>query len=166
MAASWPAKNTFLVVRTIRDGYNTLFELGAIDADKALTPLGRKLSRIPVDPRIGRIILAGHDENCLSEVLIIAAALESQNPRERPIDKQQAADACHAQFLHAESDFLGELKLWDFYHGLQRTLSRNQLRKACRQNFLSENRLREWVDLHQQLLETVSQSGLKPRPRQ
>ena len=149
----------------IRDGYNTLFELGAIDARQELTELGKRLSRIPVDPRIGRIILAGHDENCLNEVLIIAAALESQNPRERPIDKQQAADTCHEQFTHAESDFLGELKLWDFYHRLKRTVSRSQLRKACRQNFLSENRLREWNDLHQQLLETVEQSGLKQRPR-
>lgn len=149
----------------IRDGYKTLFELGAIDDKNELTPLGKQLSRIPADPRIGRIILAGHDESCLHEVLIIASGLETQDPRERPVDKQQAADAAHAQFTHAESDFLSYLKLWDFYQGLKNRLSRNQLRKACKQNFLSYNRMQEWTDLHRQLAEIVDQTGLKSHPR-
>ena len=149
----------------VRDGYRTLFELGAIDARQRLTDLGRRLSRLPVDPRIGRMILAGDDEGCLNEVLIIAAALELRDPRERPLDKQQAADERHAQFADAESDFLSYLKLWDFYHGLKDKLSRNQLHKACRQNFLSYNRMREWLDVHRQLLQLADEAGLKRRPR-
>lgn len=149
----------------IRDGYRTLFELGAIDDKRRLTPLGKRLSRLPVDPRMGRIILAGEDEGCLHEILIIAAVLELQDPRERPVEKQQAADERHAQFLHPESDYLGYLKLWDFYHHLKETLSRNQLRKACQQNFLSYNRLREWQDIHLQLLRLTQEIGLKARSR-
>ncbi len=149
----------------VRDGYKTLVELGALDEHHELTDLGRQLSRLPVDPRIGRMILAACDENCLSEVLIIAAALEIQDPRERPLEKQQAADECHAQFADPDSDFLGYLKLWDFYHRLKGQLSRSQLRKACRQNFLSHNRMREWADIHLQLLEFVREAGFPPRPR-
>ena len=95
---------------TVRAGYRTLFELGAIDERNQLTDLGKRLSRLPVDPRIGRIILAGHDENCLHEILIIGSALEIRDPRERPIDKQAAADKAHEQFAHEESDFLSFLK--------------------------------------------------------
>jgi len=149
----------------IREGYATLAELAALDERRELTEIGRQLSRLPVDPRIGRMILAARDENCLSEVLVIAAALELQDPRERPLEKQQAADACHAQFADADSDFLGYLKLWDFYHRLKGQLSRSQLRKACRQNFLSHNRMREWVDIHLQLLGLVAEAGMRPGPR-
>ncbi len=150
----------------VRDGYRTLFELGAIDGDYQLTELGRRLGKLPVDPRTGRIILAGEQENCLHEVLIIAAALEVQDPRERPLEKQQAADEAHTKFSHEESDFLSYLKLWDFYQKLKSDLSRNQLRKACRQNFLSYNRLREWADVHSQLVQLVEEIGLKQFPRQ
>lgn len=146
----------------IRDGYKTLFELGALDERQELTPLGERLSRIPTDPRIARMIIAGHEENCLHDVLIIAAALEVQDPRERPLEKQQAADESHARFADENSDFLAYLKLWNFYHKLKDELSRNQLRKACRQNFLSYNRLREWADVHLQLLQLVEGAGLKP----
>ncbi len=144
----------------IRDGYKTLFELGAIDEGRELTDLGRRLARLPVDPRIGRMILAAADERCMSDVLIIAAALEVQDPRLRPVDKQQAADECHAQFADDSSDFLGYLTLWDFYHGLRAKLSRNQLRRACRQNFLSYNRMREWLDIHRQLRQLAGEAGL------
>ena len=147
----------------IRDGYKTLVELGALDEHYELTDLGRQLSRLPVDPRIGRMILAACDENCLSEMLVIAAALEIQDPRERPLEKQEAADECHAQFADPDSDFLGYLKLWDFYHRLKEQLSRNQLRKACRQNFLSHNRMREWTDIHLQLLDLVARGRVPPR---
>ncbi len=149
----------------VRDGYRTLFELGAIDADNKLTELGRKLARLPVDPRIGRMIVAAHAEKCLNEVLVIAAALEVLDPRERPIDKQQAADEAHAKFQHADSDFLNYLAIWDFFHRLKHELSGSQLRKACHTNFLSFNRLREWIDVHQQLLQLTGDAGMKPGPR-
>lgn len=149
----------------IRDGYNTLFELGAVDKDRKLTPIGRQLSRLPVDPRIGRMLLAASEEGCLADMAIIAAALEVQDPRERPVDKQQAADEAHARFADPDSDFLGYLRLWDFYHRLKDSTSRSQLRKACQKNFLSELRLREWLDVHRQLLEMLEQSGLKAGKR-
>ena len=150
---------------TIRDGYRTLFEIGALDENRELTSIGRRLSRLPVDPRIGRIILAGEEENCLAEMLIIAAVLEIQDPRDRPVEKQEAADQAHAQFVHPDSDFLGYLKLWDFYHKLKKELSRNQLRKACQQNFLSHTRMREWADIHRELLELVGDAGLRSQAR-
>ncbi len=149
----------------IRDGYHTLFELGAIDEQNQLTELGRTLSRLPVDPRIGRIILAGEEQNCLHEILIIAAALEVQDPRDRPVEKREAADTAHARWAHAESDFLTLLNLWDFFHKLRHELSHSRLRKACQQNFLSYVRLREWVDLHLQLLELAQEAGLHVGPR-
>ncbi len=126
----------------VRDGFRTLFELGAIDRRNELTDIGKQLTRFPVDPRIGRIILAGDQQQCLSDALIIAAALELQDPRERPVDKQQAADEKHQAFVDEDSDFISYLKLWDFFHDLKEKLSKNQLRKACQQNFLSWNRMR------------------------
>jgi ATP-dependent helicase HrpA len=144
----------------IRDGYKTLFELGAIDQHRQLTDLGRQLARLPVDPRIGRMILAAAQQRCLPEVLIIAAVLEVQDPRDRPHDKQQAADEAHARFAHPASDFLALLNLWDFYHQLRTKLTRNQLRKACRQNFLSFNRMREWLDIHRQLKQLADEAKL------
>ncbi len=147
----------------VRDGYKTLFELGALDENRELTEIGRKLSRLPVDPRIGRMILAAEQEGCLSEVLVIAAALELQDPRERPVERQEAADERHARFADPESDFLSYLKLWDFYHKLKGDLSRNQLRKACRDNFLSHNRMREWTDIHLQLMDLVREAGIQSK---
>jgi ATP-dependent helicase HrpA len=149
----------------IRDGYKTLFELGAIDGQGELTEIGRRLARLPVDPRIGRMILAADQEHCLHEVLIIAAVLEVQDPRERPAGKQEAADHYHAQFKDESSDFLSYLKLWDFYHGLREKLSRSQVDKACRQNFLSPFRIREWLDIHRQLRQLVDEAGMHQGPR-
>ena len=149
----------------IRDGYRDLFELGAIDESTqahARRPAARPL---PVDPRIGRMILEADREHCLADVLIIAAALEVQDPRERPADRQQEADAAHAKWADADSDFIAWLKLWDFVAQLKEQTSRGQFRKACRQNFLSELRLREWHDVHRQLLEMVGQLGIKVRKR-
>ncbi len=140
----------------IRDGYNTLFELGALDKNRRITAIGKNLSTLPVDVRIGRMILAAEEEDCLDEVLVIASALELQDPRERPLEKAQAADAAHEQFVNADSDFLSLLKLWNFYDALRNKLSRSQLRKACFTNFLSANRMREWTDLYRQLQEQVS----------
>lgn len=147
----------------IQDGYRTLFELGAIDDGGELTDIGRQLARLPVDPRIGRMILAAADEGCLPEVLVMAAVLEVQDPRERPAEKQQAADERHAQFADPASDFLSYLRLWNFYHDLREKLSRNQLRRACQQNFLSFNRMREWLDIHRQLKQLVDESAILPR---
>ncbi len=149
----------------IRDGYRTLEELGAFSERKELTPIGRQLARLPVDPRIGRMLLEAHTEHCLADLLIIAAALETQDPRERPTDKQQLADQAHAKFTDPQSDFVSLLRLWDFYQRLKQTLSRNQLRKACRQNFLSDVRMHEWHDLHRQLLEVATQAGMKAGKR-
>ncbi|MDO4573609.1 MAG: ATP-dependent RNA helicase HrpA [Planctomycetia bacterium] len=150
----------------IRDGYKTLFELQALTAasgEGEVTPMGEKLARLPVDPRIGRMVLAAMDEakenggeqNPLVETLIVAAALEIRDPRERPVEKQAEADEAHRQFLHPKSDFFSLLLLWNFYHGLAKKLTRNQLIKACRQKFLSWNRMREWTDVYHQLGELV-----------
>lgn len=152
-------------VEAIRDGYKTLFEIGAIDTQRCLTSIGRVLGRLPVDPRIGRMILAADAERCVDDVLIIGAALEAQDPRERPVEKADAADAAHAQFVEEKSDFASYLKLWDFYHHLKDTLSRNQLLRACRQNFLSYNRLREWADIYRQLRRVVQESGRRVATR-
>jgi ATP-dependent helicase HrpA len=149
----------------ISDGYKTLFEIGAIDTQQNLTAIGRRLSKLPVDPRIARMILAADEENTLREMLIIAAALEVQDPRERPQEQQEKADAAHQPFLNPESDFLSYLKIWDFFHDLKEKLSQNQLRKACVQNFLSYNRMREWSDIHLQLLRLLRESGLTLKAR-
>ena len=143
---------------TIRDGYRTLFELGAVDEENELTQIGHTLSKLPVDPRIGRIVLAGIDERCLREVLVLAAVLEIQDPRDRPVEKQQAADEAHQQFLHEDSDFLSLLNVWEFFHEQKANLSHSKLRKACLQNFLNYNRMREWVDLHRQLRELIERN--------
>ena len=108
---------------SIRDGYRTLFELGATDDKKRLTPLGRLLSRLPVDPRIGRMLVAADEYRCLADVLVIASALEIQDPRIRPYEKSAAADEAHARFKHEDSDFLSLIKLWDFLHELKENLA-------------------------------------------
>ncbi len=149
----------------IRSGLKLLFELNAIDDQEQLTANGKAMARLPVDPRIGRMILAAADEHCLEEVLIIASALEQRDPRERPLDKQQAADQAHKLFKHERSDFLSLLKLWDFFTEQDEKLSNSKIRKACQQNFLSFNRMREWKDLHRQLREIVIDHGIKPTDR-
>jgi ATP-dependent helicase HrpA len=146
---------------SIRDGYKTLFEIQAVDERRELTRMGQELSRLPIDPRLGRIILAAKEERCLREILVIASALELQDPRERPVDKQQAADLAHEKFIDLRSDFLAFLKLWDFYHDLKIDLSRNQLKRACQQNFLSHNRMREWTEIHRQLQQMLGDKARK-----
>ena len=149
----------------IRDGFKTLFEIGAVDSRGELSATGRRLAQVPVDPRIGRMILASENENCLSEMLIIASALEIQDPRERPHEKKSTADEAHARFHDDSSDFLSLLKVWDFFHELKESLSRSKLRKACQQNFLSWNRLREWTEIHRQLSRFAADAGLKRHAR-
>ena len=142
----------------ISDGYKTLFEIGALDDRRNLTPIGWKLSRLPVDPRIGRMILAAQENGVLSEMLIVAAVLEIQDPRERPQEFQGKADAAHEIFLDKRSDFFGYIKLWDFYQNLKAKTSRSGLRKACQQHFLSYNRMKEWEDIHAELQRIVRES--------
>jgi ATP-dependent helicase HrpA len=146
--------------RAVRDGYSTLHELGAIDERNELTNLGYALARLPVDPRIGRMVLAARDEGCMEEVLIIASALSVQDPRERPMDRQQAADEAHKQFRDENSDFMSFLKLWDFFRAQAEHLSGSKMRKMCQANFISYVRMREWHDVHQQLREIVGEMGL------
>src|SRR5262245_32297766 len=149
----------------IRDGYKTLFELGAVDENRQLTGLGRQIARLPADPRIARMVIEAGREHCLADVLIIAAALEVQDPRERPADRPQEADNAHVQWADPDSDFLGWLKLWDFVQELKAKITRGQFRKACKQNYLSELRLREWQEVHRQLLDMTQQFGLKAGKR-
>ncbi len=147
--------------RAINDGFALLHELGAVDEQHELTSSGRQLARLPLDPRIGRMLLAAERERSLHEVLIIAAALTIQEPRERPMDAQQAADTAHARFHDERSDFLSYLKLWDHFHAQSRHLSNSKLRKLCRDEFLSYVRLREWHEIHGQLLAVCSELGFR-----
>lgn len=151
--------------RMIRDGYQTLHELAAIDEDNRLTDIGHALARLPIDPRIGRMVLAARNENVMEEVLIIAAALSVQDPRERPMDQQDAADAAHQQFRDPGSDFLSYLKLWNWYHAQAAGLSTSKLRRLCQESFLSYVRLREWHDVHGQLRTIAGEMGLNQPPR-
>ena len=145
--------------RLIKDGYKLLFELGAVDARSRLTDLGRQLARLPVDPRLGRMLLAAEAEGALREVLIIASALELRDPRERPHEQQQAADERHRQWQDERSDFLAYLNLWRFYHEQARHLSNRKLRELCKEQFLSYVRMREWHDIHRQLRATLLEAG-------
>jgi ATP-dependent helicase HrpA len=148
--------------RAVDEGYRVLEELGALDAEGKLTDLGRKLSRLPLDPRLGRMILGGEQEGALAEVLVIAAALGLQDVRDRPLAAQKQADDAHRRFRDEGSDFAGLLKIWSFYQGAQGRLTQSQLRKACRDSFLSFIRLREWSDVHRQLSGIARDLGLSP----
>ena len=137
--------------RFIKDGYNLLKELGAVTSDNQINQVGRALSRLPVDPRIARMLIEASKRKALSEGLIIASALSIQDPRERPQDKQQQADQKHAEFRHEESDFLTLLTIWNSFEEQRQELSNNQLRQYCKKHFLNYMRMREWRDVHYQL---------------
>ncbi|QKJ65407.1 ATP-dependent RNA helicase HrpA [Deefgea piscis] len=142
--------------KLISDGYQQLRELGAVTESDTLTDIGRQLSRLPVDPRVGRMLLAGRDEGCLKEMLIITSGLSLQDPRERPYDARAAADQAHAKFNEEKSDFLSYLRLWDFFEKLLADKTTNrQLVQDCHRSFLSYLRLREWRELHKQLSDMV-----------
>lgn len=146
--------------RAIADGYQLLQELGAVDDNNQLTPLGRQLAKLPLDPRVGRMILAARDSACLTEVLIIAAALSVQDPRDRPLEAQNAADQAHKKFADEKSEFLSYLKIWTWFEdAIEHKKSNRQLMENCRANFLSQLRLREWRDVHSQLLTIVREQG-------
>ena len=137
--------------RSIRDGVLLLHELGAFDQQGAITDVGRRLAQLPVDPRIGRMILAADAEGCVREVLVLAAALSIPDPRERPADKEEAARSKHARFADEHSDFVSYLNLWRYLRQQRRDLSGSAFRRMCRQEFLHYLRIREWQDLVGQL---------------
>ncbi|GAA3529218.1 ATP-dependent RNA helicase HrpA [Zobellella aerophila] len=146
----------------ISDGVRLLEELGAVGENQGrlkLTPLGRDLSRLPVDPRLARMVLAARDYGCVTEVMVITAALSIQDPRERPLDKQQAAAEMHRRFADADSDFVAFLNLWQYLKEQQKALSGNQFRKQCMSEFLNYLRVREWQDIYTQLRLVVRELG-------
>jgi ATP-dependent helicase HrpA len=160
--------------RNIKDGIDLLFELGAIKAgeeenrggltQRSLTETGRKIARLPLDPRLARMIVEAERLGCLNEISIIASALSIQDPRERPVDKQQQATQSHARFVDKDqqSDFLTYVRLWDYLNEQRKELSSNQFRKMCKAEFLHYLRIREWQDLHSQLRQVAKDIGAVP----
>lgn len=148
--------------RSIADGRALLEELGAfehLDGGLRLTPVGRQLADLPLDPRLGRMVLEAERRGCLREVTIIAAALSIQDPRERPAEKAQTADEMHRRFVAPDSDFLGYVRLWDYLAALQSELSGNQFRKRCKSEYLHVLRIREWQDLAGQIRQVYRARG-------
>jgi ATP-dependent helicase HrpA len=149
--------------RQIRDGVELLRELGALEPGKdlRLTEVGRRLARLPLDPRLGRMVLEAETQGCVAEVLVIASALSIQDPRERPVDKQAQADQMHARFRDPTSDFLAHLALWSYLREQQRERSGNNFRRMCRDEFLHYLRVREWQDVHSQLRQACKDLGIE-----
>ncbi len=163
--------------RQVTDGVRLLGELGAVrpeakgagpaagpEGPKSLTDVGRKLARLPVDPRLGRMIIEAGRNDCAREVLIIAAALSIQDPRDRPADAREAADAQHARFAEPGSDFLSLLNLWDYLREQQRELSGSAFRRMCRREYLHYLRVREWQDVYGQLRQAARDLGITVGP--
>jgi ATP-dependent helicase HrpA len=159
--------------RNITDGVKLLEELGALE-DRKLTPMGRQLAQLPVDPRLARMVIEADRQECLAEVMVIAGALSIQDPRERPAEKQQQADEKHARFIDKESDFFSYLNLWRYLREKQQELSGNQFRRLCRSEFLNYLRIREWQDIYSQLKQVARtlnlslkedwEAGVAPQP--
>ena len=139
----------------INDGFRLLHEVGAVDGKRRMTDVGRELARLPLDPPIGRILLAARERGVLREVEVVAAALSIQDPRERPMDAQEAADTAHRRWRHPKSDFLTLLAIWRDYQEQKRHLSHRKLRQWCREHFLSPHRMREWAEILRQIREMV-----------
>ncbi len=149
--------------KMIRDGKNVLHEVNALDKSGKLTEVGKQLAKFPTDPKLARMLLAAGHEHCLTEVAIIVSALSVQDPREKPADKMQQADAKHAAFRHPESDFLTLLNIWNTFEEQKKHLSNSKLRKYCTDNFLSYIRMREWFDIHAQIMQVIK-GDLKMHP--
>ncbi|WP_375003478.1 ATP-dependent RNA helicase HrpA [Aeromicrobium sp. CTD01-1L150] len=161
--------------RAVSDGLNLLRELGALtrrrgggpgpgaaqDTDR-LTRLGRAMAGLPLDPRMARMLLAADRQGCLADVLVVVSALSIQDPRERPLEQTQAADAKHARFRQPDSDFLSYLTLWTYLQEKRRELSGNAFRRMCKEEFLHHLRIREWQDVHAQLRRTAKELGMRP----
>jgi ATP-dependent helicase HrpA len=152
--------------RAIADGYQLLQELDAVDAERALTPRGRELARLPLDPRVGRILQAAREHGCVAEALVIASALAVPDPRERPQERAQAADQAHLRFTDERSDFLSLIALWEFFEvASAEKLSHRKLVDRCRAHFVSYLRLREWRDVHAQLATELADAGWRWTPQ-
>ncbi len=147
--------------KMINDGFTLLAELGAVDSQRRLTEIGKQLAQLPIDPRLGRMILAAKEEQCLLEMLVITSALSIQDPRERPRDKQDLASFKQAIFNDENSDFLSFLKIWSFYQQQAQHLSNNKLRNLCHEYFLAYLRMKEWADIHHQLITLIKEIGWK-----
>ncbi len=153
--------------RQINDGLRLLEEIQAISSHKGskkLTPIGRQIARLPIDPRYARMVVESAELGSLSEVLIIAAGMSIQDPRERPQDKRQAADQQHAEFADKESDFISLFNLWTAFREQQKELNNNQLRKWCKQYFINYLRMREWQDIVSQLKKAIAEMGFRLNP--
>ena len=155
--------------KTISDGFNILTELGAIRREKGRTTLtekGRKMARMPIDPRIARMVIEAERQHCVAEVVIIASALSIQDPRERPFESEAEADEVHKPFVDARSDFYTLLNIWNAYHGKLDTLkTQNRMRKFCKKHFLSYRRMREWRDVHEQITLILGELGISRADR-
>jgi len=149
--------------KMIRDGKTVLHEVNALDKSGKLTEVGKQLAKFPTDPKLARMLIAAAHEHCLTEVAIIVSALSVQDPREKPADKMAQADQKHAAFRHPESDFLTILNIWNTYEEKKKHLSNSKLRKYCTDNFLSYMRMREWFDIHAQIMQVVK-GDLKMHP--
>ncbi|MDZ7825644.1 MAG: ATP-dependent RNA helicase HrpA [Gammaproteobacteria bacterium] len=152
--------------RALSDGRRLLMELGALDSESALTRTGRDLAGMPLDPRLARMVPAGRDRDCLAEVLVIVSALASQDPRERPPDRQQAADQAHAEWVDPKSDFMAFLRLWRWVESQRSELTSSAFRRTIGKRFLSWMRLREWRALHRQLHLLCRDRGWRENPQQ
>jgi len=150
--------------RAIADGWQQLSELGAVDKDRRLTPIGRQMARLPVDVKLARMLVAAQQHRCLREMIVIAAFLGIQDPRERPPEAREAADNAHAIFADARSEFLGIVKLWDAYRQAHEDLTQSKLRDWCERHFLGFLRMREWRELHRQLLLLCEELGWTLEP--
>ena len=152
--------------RSIRDGVQLLQELGAFDQQGVITDLGRRLARLPLDPRLGRMILQADNEGCVREILVLAAALTIPDPRERPSDREEAARQSHARFADEHSDFIAYLNLWRYLRNQRKELSGSAFRRICRKEFLHYLRIREWQDLVGQLRSIARDLGIVESDRQ
>jgi ATP-dependent helicase HrpA len=150
--------------RAVADGWQTLIELGAVDAERRLTPVGRAMARLPVDVKLARMLVAANAHGCLHEMLVIASFLGIQDPRERPADQRAAADNAHAGFADQKSEFVGILKLWEAFREAHEELTQSQLRKWADRHFLGFLRLREWRELHRQLKLLAEELGWQVAP--
>jgi len=146
--------------QAIKDGFKTLSIIGAVDRDNKITPLGRKLAKLPIDPRVARILIEAAKTNILEEMLIIVTALSIQDPMERPFEKEKEADERHKKFKDSRSDFLTYLNIWKAYHKTaSKQNSRGKIRRFLRENFLSWPRMHEWIDLHKELSRLLKEGG-------
>ena len=154
--------------RFVKDGFRLLFELGAVNDKQQLSALGRKLAKLPIDPRLARMVLAGAERGSLREVLIVVSALAIQDPRDRPADKRQAADQAHQRWHDPDSDFVALLNLWHGIENAREALSGNQLRRWCREHYINYLRMREWHDTFRQLRQLLRDMDIEvpaPLPR-